>query len=141
MSEQMDKLGITEMKIETSLLFGLFRREIELSKKQNIVAGPMISAPVAAPAHISTEPVLSPTANAANAIKSPMVGVVYLSAEPGAPKFIEVGKSVKAGDTLCLIEAMKTFNKVLAEKDGVVREILISESQAVEFDQPLVVIE
>jgi len=142
MSGQMDKLGITEMKIETSFLFGLFRHEIELSKKQNIIAAsPQMSMPVAAPAHISTEPALAPTASAANAIKSPMVGVAYLAPEPGAAPFVTVGKSVKAGDTLCLIEAMKTFNPVKADKDGTVREILITESQAVEFDQPLIVIE
>jgi acetyl-CoA carboxylase biotin carboxyl carrier protein len=142
MSGQMDKLGLTEMKVETSFLFGLFRKEIELSK-QKTYSAPM-SHPVmpSAPVHNSTlsnnETVPSAPANAA---RSPMVGVVYMSPEPGAEPFIKIGKPVKAGDTLCLIEAMKTFNPVKADKDGIVKEILITDGQAVEYDQPLVVVE
>jgi len=73
-------------------------------------------------------------------IKSPMVGTAYLSAEPGANPFIEVGKPVKAGDTLLIVEAMKVMNPITAPEGGVVKKVLISDGQPVEFDQPLVII-
>jgi acetyl-CoA carboxylase biotin carboxyl carrier protein len=73
-------------------------------------------------------------------IKSPMVGTAYLSPEPGAKPFIEVGVPVKAGDTLCIVEAMKVMNPITAPAGGGVKKIMISDGQPVEFDQPLVVI-
>src|SRR5205085_8642104 len=73
-------------------------------------------------------------------IKSPMVGTAFLSPEPGADPFIEVGKPVKAGDTLLIIEAMKVMNPITAPEGGVVKNIMISDGQPVEFDQPLVII-
>jgi acetyl-CoA carboxylase biotin carboxyl carrier protein len=75
-----------------------------------------------------------------NTIKSPMVGTAYLSAEPGAAAFIEVGRPVKAGDTLLIVEAMKVMNPITAPEGGVVKKIMISDGQPVEFDQPLVII-
>ena len=74
-------------------------------------------------------------------LKSPMVGVVYLAPEPGAKPFVHVGDTVKVGDTLALVEAMKTFNPVKSDIDGVVKEILVSDGGAVEFDTPIIVIE
>ena len=76
-----------------------------------------------------------------DAVKSPMVGTAFLSPEPGAKPFITVGGAIKAGDTLMIIEAMKVMNPILAPKTGKITQILIADSQAVEFDQPLVVIE
>jgi acetyl-CoA carboxylase biotin carboxyl carrier protein len=73
-------------------------------------------------------------------IKSPMVGTAYLSPEPGAAAFIEVGKPVKAGDTLLIVEAMKVMNPITAPEGGVVKKVMISDGQPVEFDQPLVII-
>lgn len=73
-------------------------------------------------------------------VKSPMVGTAYLSAEPGVAAFVEVGKPVKAGDTLCIIEAMKVMNPITAPAGGVVKKVMISDGQPVEFDQPLVII-
>jgi acetyl-CoA carboxylase biotin carboxyl carrier protein len=73
-------------------------------------------------------------------VKSPMVGTAFLSAEPGAKPFIEVGKAVKAGDTLLIVEAMKVMNPITAPGGGVVKKIMISDGQPVEFDQPLVII-
>jgi acetyl-CoA carboxylase biotin carboxyl carrier protein len=73
-------------------------------------------------------------------IKSPMVGTAYLSAEPGANAFIEVGKPVKAGDTLLIVEAMKVMNPITAPEGGTIKKVLISDGQPVEFDQPLVII-
>ena len=75
-----------------------------------------------------------------NAVKSPMVGTAFLSPEPGAKPFIEVGKPVKAGDTLCIVEAMKVMNPITAPAAGVVKEIMVADAQPVEFDQPLVII-
>ena len=73
-------------------------------------------------------------------IKSPMVGTAFLSAEPGADPFIEVGTPVKAGDTLLIIEAMKVMNPITAPEGGVVKKIIVADAQPVEFDQPLVII-
>ena len=80
-------------------------------------------------------------AAAVDAVKSPMVGTAFLSPEPGARPFITVGGPINQGDTLMIIEAMKVMNPILAPKTGKITQILIADSQAVEFDQPLVVIE
>ena len=74
-------------------------------------------------------------------LKAPMVGTVYLAPTPGAKPFVEVGQSVSIGDTLCLIEAMKMFNKIEADKPGVVSARLVENAQPVEYDQPLFIIE
>ena len=71
-------------------------------------------------------------------IDSPMVGVIYLSAKPSSPTFIKKGQKIKKGTTICLIEAMKTFNEIKADKDGVVSRILVKNAEAVEFGQPLI---
>ena len=75
------------------------------------------------------------------AVKSPMVGTVYLSPEPGSPPFVAPGAKVKAGDTLLIIEAMKVMNPIPAPKAGTVKQILVQDNQPVEFDQPLAIIE
>lgn len=143
MSKMMDEMGLTELDVEQQFLFGIWRKHIHLSKQQAAVAA--AAAPVVS---FGTEPKKAiPIAEAdapavhVNAMRSPMVGVVYLAPEPGARPFVEVGKKVKAGDTLCLIEAMKTFNPVKAEAEGTVKEIIIKDGQAVEFDQPLMIVE
>jgi acetyl-CoA carboxylase biotin carboxyl carrier protein len=102
-----------------------------------------------------TAPALMPAVSAANApkiaalspenhpgaVKSPMVGTVYLQSEPGAPRFVSKGAAVKAGDTLVIIEAMKVMNPIKAEKGGIITDILVEDSQPVEFGQALVIIE
>jgi acetyl-CoA carboxylase biotin carboxyl carrier protein len=92
------------------------------------------ASPAAAPA--AADPAKHP-----GAVKCPMVGVAYLSAEPGSPPYISVGQTIEAGATLLLVEAMKTFNQIKAPKSGVVKSILISSGQPVEYDEPLVIIE
>jgi acetyl-CoA carboxylase biotin carboxyl carrier protein len=94
-----------------------------------------------APAQTAPPPTAQAAVENKNAIKAPMVGTVYLSPSPGAKPFIEVGQTVKVGDTLCLIEAMKMFNQIEADKAGTVTAILIETGVPVEFNQPLVVIE
>lgn len=124
---------------------------------QNIAAAPAatLSAPQAAPAASASQASPTPAASAApisaapapeaapdaNAQKSPMVGTVYLSSEPGAAPFISIGKNVSKGDTILIVEAMKVMNPIVAEKTGVISAILVTDSQPVEFDQPLVVID
>ncbi len=97
-----------------------------------------ISIPVPATA-TKTEPV--ETISNKHTVKSPMVGTVYLSSSPDAKAFVQVGQTVKAGDTLCLIEAMKMFNQIEADKSGAIASILIETGVPVEFNQPLFVIE
>ncbi|MEO6896734.1 MAG: acetyl-CoA carboxylase biotin carboxyl carrier protein [Caldimonas sp.] len=84
---------------------------------------------------------LEPAVEAANTVKSPMVGTFYRSASPGSDAFIEVGSVVKVGDPVCIIEAMKIMNEIEADVAGTIREILCENGQAVEFGQPLFVIE
>jgi len=74
-------------------------------------------------------------------IKSPIVGTAYLAAEPGGKKFIEIGKKIKKGDTIMIIEAMKTMNHVPSTSDGIVKEICVKDGQPVEFDQKIAILE
>lgn len=97
---------------------------------------PAISAPSEAPK--ATE---NPKVEKKNTINSPMVGTFYASSSPEAKPFVTVGQSVKKGDTLCILEAMKMMNQVQAESDGKITEILVDNAEPVEFDQPLFVIE
>jgi len=108
------------------------------------VATTVMAAPVAAtPAPVAAAPaavaVVAPSAPA-NAVLSPMVGTFYRSPSPSAPKFVEVGQSVKVGDAICIVEAMKMMNQIEADRAGVVQAILVEDGQPVEFDQPLVTI-
>lgn len=91
------------------------------------------------PADAAAKP--SETATRGHALKSPMVGTFYRSASPDSKPFIEVGQHVNAGDTVCIIEAMKMFNQIEADQSGVIVEILVENGQPVEYDQPLLTIE
>jgi acetyl-CoA carboxylase biotin carboxyl carrier protein len=94
----------------------------------------LTTAPAAAPLQTPEEP-------AGHVLRSPMVGTFYRSPTPGAKSFVELGSQVKAGDTLCIIEAMKILNQIEADKDGVISKILVENAQPVEYNQPLFVIE
>ncbi|MEX0369647.1 MAG: acetyl-CoA carboxylase biotin carboxyl carrier protein [Tateyamaria sp.] len=99
------------------------------------------AAPAPAPAAAATaEPEADP-ANDPGAVTSPMVGTVYMQAEPGAPSFIKVGQQVSEGDTLLIVEAMKTMNHIPAPRAGTVKRILVDDGAAVEFGAPLVILE
>ena len=103
-----------------------------------------VAAPVAAPAIGGVPAAAAPAAAPAttgHAIKSPMVGTFYRSSSPGAPAFVEVGSQVKEGDTICIIEAMKILNEIEADKSGTITQILGENGQAVEYGQPLFIIE
>jgi acetyl-CoA carboxylase biotin carboxyl carrier protein len=101
------------------------------------LAGPPPAAPAPTPAAAPAPP---PAAPAGDLVKSPMVGTVYMQAQPGAPVFAKVGDRVEQGQTLLLVEAMKTMNPIAAPRAGVIVEFLISDGQPVEFGEPLVVI-
>ncbi len=104
------------------------------------VAAPVAAAPVApAPVAPAAAPEAAP-APTGHSITSPMVGTFYRSPSPGAAPFIEVGQTVKAGDVVCIVEAMKMMNQIEADKSGVVEAVLLDDGEPVEFDQPLVII-
>jgi acetyl-CoA carboxylase biotin carboxyl carrier protein len=99
-----------------------------------------VAAPAQAPVAVAAAPVVE-EAVAGHAVKSPMVGTFYRSSSPGAKPFVEVGDSIKAGETICIIEAMKILNEIEADKSGTVTKILCDNGQAVEYGQPLFIIE
>ena len=105
-----------------------------------MAAPPAMSAPApAAPVAAAAAPAAA-QAPVGHTVKSPMVGTFYRSASPGTPAFIEVGSQVKAGDVVCIIEAMKMMNQIQADKTGVISAILVGDGEPVEYDQPLVTI-
>ena len=97
---------------------------------------PQAAAPAPHPAALVDAPAAVPL----DALKSPMVGTVFLSPEPGAGPFVSVGQAVEEGDTLMIIEAMKVMNPIIAPKGGTITQIMVSDAQPVEYDQPLIVI-
>ena len=121
-------------------------RIVKASPAAPMVMAPMGAAPMAAPATAPAAPALGAAAPAApvetgHIVKSPMVGTFYRSASPGAKAFVEVGSAIKEGEPICIIEAMKIMNEIEADKSGTVTKILVENGQAVEFGQPLFVIE
>ena len=143
LAEMLDATHLTEIEVEDG------DRRIRVARKaaQIAAAAPAYQAPPPAPVAplastaATGETGASTPAATANAVKSPMVGTCYLSAEPGARPFAAVGASVKAGDTLLIVEAMKVMNPILAPSAGIVRQVLVENGQPVEFDQPLIVVE
>jgi len=140
LAELLSDTNLSEIEVEDG------ERRIRVAR--TLMAAPMVQAAVAsAPAAVAAPAAAAPAAAEAaapvidgTAVKSPMVGTAYLAPEPGSANFISVGQSVKAGDTLLIIEAMKVMNPITAPAAGTVKAILVDNSQPVEFDQPLVVI-
>lgn len=122
---------------------------VRVSKKIEYAAAPapvQVSAPAAAPAPAAASPAPAATTDEdpamhPGAVTSPMVGTVYLQPEPTAPAFVKVGDSVQEGDTLLIVEAMKTMNHIPAPKSGTVKRILVEDKAAVEYGAPLMIIE
>lgn len=139
LAELLNETELTEIEIE--------QHGIRLRVQRTPAQVAAVAAPVAAPAPvgISPAPVAAdkPSDAAAHpgAVTSPMVGTAFRSAEPGAPTFVEVGSAVSEGQTLLIVEAMKTFNPIAAPRAGKVSAILIEDGQPVEFGEPLVIIE
>lgn len=141
--EELTKL----MEAAACLGVGLELEENDFSMK--IEASCQAAAPVAPPppvAHTApaTEPAAAPqakTVDAANAVKSPLVGTFYAAAAPDKPPFVTPGKAVKKGDVLFIVESMKLMNEVLCERDGIVKEILVENGEALEYGQPVLILE
>lgn len=139
LAEMLAETGLTEIEVEDG------ERKIRVSRGGSVAAPVAYAAPAAAPAPTAATaaapaPAAAPAADHANAVKSPMVGTVYLAAEPGAANFVSVGQAVKEGDTLVIVEAMKVMNPIVADRAGTVHAVLVENAQPVEYDQPLVVI-
>ena len=143
--ELVEESGITELEVSEE------EGTVRISRAAPAAAPVQYSVPAAAPvaaAPAASAPVAAaPAASAAAAevsghqVRSPMVGTFYRSPSPEAKAFVEVGQSGKVGDALCIVEAMKMMNRIEADKAGVVKAILVEDGEAVEFDQPLIVIE
>ena len=140
LADILDEAGLAELEYETA----------DLSVRLSRVSGAAPVAPVAAVAAPPAAPAAAPAAPAADsadaashpgAVTSPMVGTVYVAPEPDAPSFIEVGGTVKKGQTLLIVEAMKVMNPITAPADGTVKQIFVKNAQPVEFGEVLVVIE
>jgi acetyl-CoA carboxylase biotin carboxyl carrier protein len=141
LAELLNETGLTEIEVEDD------DRKIRVSRGAVAAAAPVYAAApapaAAAPAPVAAAPAAPEPAagpDMTNAVKSPMVGTCYLTPEPGAAPFIAVGKAVKEGDTLLIVEAMKVMNPITAPRSGTIGAVLVDNAQPVEFDQPLVVI-
>ena len=136
LAELLDKTSLTEIEVEDEGVRIRVARTAAPAAAPTVVHHAAPAAPaVPAPAEVGASAPAAPV----NAVKSPMVGTAYLSAEPGAKPFISPGQTVAAGDTLLIVEAMKVMNPITAPSAGTVKEVLVSNGQPVEFDQPLVV--
>lgn len=136
--ELLEESGINELEIKEG------DESVRISRG-GIPAGTPVSAPAPVSVAVSPAPVAEAAAPAepaapvvqGHAVKSPMVGTFYRSPSPSSPAFVEVGQSVKVGDVLCIVEAMKMMNQIEADKSGVIEAILVEEGSPVEFDQPM----
>jgi len=147
--ELVEESGISELEISEG------EESVRISRAAPVAAYPVMQqqyaapapqpalaqavAQAVAPAAAATE--AAPAAISGHVVRSPMVGTFYRTPSPDAKAFVEVGQKVNAGDTLCIVEAMKMMNQIEADKSGVVKAILVESGQPVEFDEPLVVIE
>lgn len=139
--ELVEESGINELEISEG------EESVRISRGGQVVAAPAPVAVAAAPAPV---PAATPVATAApeasaeitgHVVRSPMVGTFYSASSPDSPEFVQVGQHVNAGDTLCIIEAMKMMNQIEADKSGVILQILAGNEDTIEFDQPLFIIE
>ncbi|MEE4013478.1 acetyl-CoA carboxylase biotin carboxyl carrier protein [Roseibium sp. FZY0029] len=137
----LDETNLSEIELEQGDTRIRVARQMSISAPVN-VAAPMAApmAPAAAPSQAAAAPAAEP-AHAGTTVTSPMVGTAYLAAEPGAPAFIQVGDKVTEGQTILIIEAMKTMNHIPATKAGTVKQILVEDAQPVEFGEPLIIVE
>jgi acetyl-CoA carboxylase biotin carboxyl carrier protein len=130
--------GLSEIEVERGDLKIRVARNLTVAAAAQAYAAPV---PAPAPAAAPEATAIAPAQPAGEALKSPMVGTVYLAPQPGAAAFAKVGDSVSAGQTLMIIEAMKTMNPIPAPKAGVLRAILVADGDPVEFGEPLAIIE
>ena len=150
LAELLNATGLTEIEIESGGIRIKVARSGSQATTAFVPAPPPVETPVAEPAEApATTGAAAPSESAPaedpathpGAVKSPMVGTAYLSPEPGAAAFIKVGDTVSEGQTLLIVEAMKTMNPITAPRAGKITQIIVQNEQPVEFDQPLVIIE
>lgn len=145
--ELVEESGITELEVqeeEGTVRISRAAPAVAPAAVQYAAAPVVAPTPAAAPAQAPAVATPTPAASdelSGHLVRSPMVGTFYRSPSPEAKAFVEVGQSVKVGDALCIVEAMKMMNRIEADKAGVVKAILINDGDAVEFDEPLIVIE
>ena len=143
--ELVEESGITELEVseeEGSVRISRATVAAPANVQYSIpAAAPAPVAAPAAPAAAPAAPAAAPEEIAGHKIRSPMVGTFYRSPSPEAKAFVEVGQTVKVGDALCIVEAMKMMNRIEADKAGVVKAILVNDGEPVEFDEPLIIIE
>ena len=145
--ELVEESGITELEVqeeEGTVRISRAAPAVAPAAVQYAAAPVVAPTPAAAPAQAPVAATSAPAASdelSGHLVRSPMVGTFYRSPNPEAKAFVEVGQSVKVGDALCIVEAMKMMNRIEADKAGVVKAILINDGDAVEFDEPLIVIE
>ena len=131
--ELLESSDIAEIEIKEG------EESVRISRGSTSVPAPIAyQAPAPAPSAAAAPVAATPVAESGQAIKSPMVGTFYRSPSPSSPVFVEVGKHVKAGDVVCIVEAMKMMNQIEADHAGVVEAILVEDGEPVEFDQPLI---
>jgi acetyl-CoA carboxylase biotin carboxyl carrier protein len=135
----LDETNLTEIEVERAGLRVRVARNISLAASVPTMVAPAAPAPVAAA--VAAPSATADLAKHPGVVPSPMVGTAYWAPEPGAKPFIEVGTKVSAGQTLLIIEAMKTMNQIPSPRAGTVTQILVEDGQPVEFDEPLVIIE
>ena len=137
----LNETELTEIEVEKDDLKIKVKREITVAAAPvQYAPAPVAAAPAAAPA-AAAPAAAAPAARSGEVVKSPMVGTAYLQPAPGSDPFISVGAKVKKGQTLLIVEAMKTMNPIIAPRDGVVAEILVGDAQPIEFGEALVVLE
>jgi acetyl-CoA carboxylase biotin carboxyl carrier protein len=142
--ELLEESGINELEItegEESVRISRNGPAPQYAPMQHYAPAPQYASAPAPAAAVAPAAVEAPKAISGHIMKSPMVGSFYRAASPTAKAFVEVGQSVKVGDTLCIVEAMKMMNQIQSDKAGVIKEILVENGEPVEFDQPLFVIE
>ena len=141
LAELINETDLSEIEVEKGEL--RIRLTRQLTTAPVAIAAPVAAAPAPAPAvaPAAIESAAPSAAKPAGNVTSPMVGTAYLAPAPGEPAFVGVGDSVKAGDTVLIVEAMKTMNQIPAPNSGVVKAILVEDAQPVEFGEPLLLIE
>lgn len=138
----LDETNLSEIELEQGDTRIRVARQISINAPVNVAAPAVAAAPVAADPVVKTvEAVEEKPIQVGSSVTSPMVGTAYLSPEPGAAAFIQVGDKVSEGQTILIIEAMKTMNNIPSTKSGTVKQILVDDAQPVEFGEPLIVVE
>ena len=136
LSDYLDEFNLTEIEYSENNV----KYKVSKSNK-GVIREQILSTDNQSKSSSTASSVVAENINKANIVKSPMVGTAYLAPEPGAKPFVTIGANIKKGQTIIIIEAMKTMNHVPSTKDGVVKKILVTDGEAVEFDQDLILVE